>query len=97
MFLGIRKLIVLAVILAVFLLGNVWMVVNWLQEHGVVDLAQHLRTEYLTGTALAVIIALLILLARPGSERCRMLRRCSVCDHVLWAGGKYCNDCGSKV
>jgi len=96
MTLGIRKLIVLAMVAVVFLLGNVWLVANWLQDHGLIDWARYLRTEYLTGTAITIIIVLLILLARPAGERAGWLRRCSVCSHVLVGHGRYCAECGSK-
>lgn len=97
MTLGIRKLIVLSLVAGVFLLGNLWLVVSWLQDYGVIDWARYLRTEYLTGTAITLIIVLLILLVRPGGDRATWLRRCSVCDHVLVGRGRYCTECGSKV
>lgn len=97
MTLGIRKLIVVTVVAGVFLVGNLWMVVGWLQDHGVIQGARHVRAEYLTGTAITIIVVLLILLARPGGERPAWIRRCSVCDHVLVSRGRYCGECGSKV
>lgn len=97
MTLGIRKLIVLGLVGGIFLLGNVWLVVSWLQEHGVIDWAQYVRQEYVTGTAVTIIIVLLVLLARPSGEQAVWLRRCSVCRHVLVGHGCYCSDCGSKV
>ena len=97
MTLGIRKLLVVGLVSAVFILANLWLVVNWLQEQGVVDWAQHVRSEYLTGTAIAVICALLVLLVGPGAARARLGRRCPVCDHVLLGRARYCAECGSKV
>ena len=97
MTLGIRKLIVLSLVAGVFLVGNLWLVANWLQDSGIIDGARYLRAEYLTGTAITIIIVLLILLVRPHGERGAWLRRCSVCDHVLAGRGRYCSDCGSKV
>ncbi len=97
MTLGIRKLIVLGLVAGIFLLGNVWLVVNWLQDHGVIECARYLRAEYLTGTAITIIIVLLVLLIRPGSDRAGWLRRCSVCSHVLVGHGRYCSECGSKA
>ena len=94
MTLGIRKLFVLILVGSIFLLANVWFVVNWLDEHGVVDWAKHVRSEYITGTAITIIVALLILLVSPKGTR--LLRRCPVCDHALLKG-KYCSECGSKV
>ncbi len=97
MSLGIRKVAVLALVAGVFLLANLWFVVNWLQDQGVVDVAQHVRAEYLTGTAITILIALLILLVRPGRERSTFVRRCSVCEHVMLGMGRYCSACGSKA
>ena len=96
MSLGIRKMAVLALVVGVFLLANLWFVVNWLQNQGVVDVARHVRAEYLTGSAITILIALLILLVRPGKEQA-WFRRCSVCDHLLVGRGRYCSDCGSKA
>lgn len=97
MSLGMRKLVVLGIVVAVSLLANVWLVASWLEDHGVVDCARHLRSEYLTGTAITVVIVLLILLARPSTEQPRWYRRCPVCDRVLVGHGKYCGECGSRV
>ena len=99
MTLGIRKLIVIILVASIFLLANVFFVVNWLDKHGVVDWAKYIRSEYITGTAITIVIALLILLVRPGYEsggRSGLLRRCPVCDHVQVGKGKYCSECGSK-
>ena len=98
--LGIRKILILSLVGGVFLLGNIWLVVNWLDDKGVIDGAKHIRTEYLTGTAITIIIALLILLVKPGREaagRFGLTRRCPVCDHVLLGRKNYCADCGSKT
>jgi hypothetical protein len=65
MTLTIRKIIVLSLIGMILLLGNVLAVANWLTEKGVVDKANWIREEFLTGTAIAVIVALLILLVNP--------------------------------
>jgi hypothetical protein len=37
-------------------------VLIWLAEHGLVDFAVQLREEFLTGTAITIIVALLVLL-----------------------------------
>ena len=98
--LGIRKIVVLILLGSIFLLANVWFVVKWLDEHGVVEGAKNLKSEYLTGTAITIILVLLILLVRPGKEvvtNSGLLRRCPVCDHVLMGRGKYCATCVSKV
>ena len=100
MTLGIRKLVVLVLVGAIFLLANVWLVVNWLEKAGAVDFAKHVRKEYVTGTAITIIVVLLILLVKPGREasgRFGLLRRCPVCDHRLLSRGQYCGECGSRV
>ncbi len=95
MSLTIRKTILLGLIGSILLLGNIVLVTNWLAEHGVVDWARYVRAEYLTGTAVTIIVVLLILLVSPKAGA--LARRCPVCDHVLLRRGKYCGECGSKV
>ena len=97
MTLRIRKLIVLLLVAGLFLMANLMLVVSWLQEKGVIDWAKDARKEYLTGTAITIIVVLLILLVAPRDEGRRLLRRCPVCDHTLLGGSRYCGDCGSKV
>ena len=97
MTLGIRKLIVLGVVAAVFLLANFLLVAGWLQENGVIDWARSIRKEYLTGTAITIILVLLVLLAQRHAGNGRMTRRCPVCDHRLPAASRYCSDCGSRA
>jgi hypothetical protein len=95
MTLTIRKLIVLGLIGSILLLGNILFVANWLSEKGVVDWAGDLRADYLTGTAVTIIVVLLILLVSPRAGT--LVRRCPVCDHVLVGRGRYCGECGSKT
>lgn len=97
MSLSIRKLVVLGLVAAVFLLANMWVVVNWLQDQGVIGMARDIRSDYLTGTAITIILVLLVLLVGPGTVRRSVVRRCSVCDHVLISSGPYCSACGSKA
>ena len=97
MTLGIRKLIVLVLAASLFLVANLVLVANWLQEKGVIDWAKYIHKEYLTGTAITIIVVLLILLVAPRGEGRKLFRRCPVCDHTLLGGGKYCGECGSKV
>jgi hypothetical protein len=97
MSLTIRKAIVLGLIGSILLLGNVLFVANWLAEHGVVDWARGIRAEYVTGTAVTIIVVLLILLVSPKAGVRGSMRRCPVCDHVLMGRGSYCGECGSKV
>jgi len=100
MTLRVRKFIVLGIVAAVFLTANVLVLAHWLNESGVIGWAGWFRAEFLTGTAIAVIAALLILLVSP--ERVPVIGRfasrcCPVCDHVLTRQGKYCPECGSHV
>ena len=99
MTLGIRKIIVIGLIGAIFLAGDVLLVANWLAEKGIPEKANWLRENFLTGTAFAVIVALLILLVNPrtSSRPIGFIRRCPVCDHRLIGSPNYCSDCGSKV
>ena len=98
--LGIRKLVVLSLVGGIFLLGNIWLVVNWLDEKGVVDGARYIRREFLTGTAITITVILLILLMKPGREaagRFGLMQRCPVCDRRVMGNKSYCSDCGSKL
>ena len=95
MTLGVRKLIVIGVIVEVFLLANAFGLARLLASWGLVDVAQHVRSEYLTDTALAVIAAMLFLFVSP--SRTQTARRCRVCDEVITRQGKYCSACGSRV
>ena len=99
MTLTLRKIILLAIIGGVFLMANIMVVANWLTDTKVPQFAAHLQNHYLTGTAITVIIALLILLAAPKGDR-KMFgisRTCPVCDKRLTDTGSYCSACGSKV
>ena len=97
MTLGVRKLIVLVLVAALFLVANLIFVTNWLAEKGVIDWAQGIRREYLTGTAITIIVVLLILLVAPRGEGRRLIRRCQVCDRAAIGKGGYCAECGSKL
>ncbi len=97
MSLTIRKAIVLGLIGSVLLLGNMLLVATWLAEKGVVDWARGIWSEYLTGTAITIIVVLLILLVSPRGGAGNLIRRCPVCDHVLLSRDNYCSECGSKM
>lgn len=97
MSLGIRKIIIIGIIGAIFLAGNVLLVANWLAEKGVPEKANWLRENFLTGTAITIIIALLILLVSPNKSRIGIGRSCPVCDKRLLGNPNYCAECGSKV
>jgi hypothetical protein len=100
MSLGIRKIIVISLIGLILLAGNILLVANWLAEKGVAEKANWIREHFLTGTAITIILVLLILLVSPrnGSSKVfGLVRSCPVCDHRLIGRASYCGDCGSKV
>ena len=101
MTLGLRKIILLGLIGCIFLMANVVVIANWLADSGVSQFAQTIKNNYLTGTAVTIIVALLILLVAPNktssSKIMSFVRRCPVCDHRLIGSANYCSDCGSKV
>jgi len=100
MSLTIRKAIVLGLIGVIFLAANILVVANWIAEAGIAEKAGWLRQEFLTGTAIAVIVALLILLVNPrsaGSRAIGFIRTCPVCDKRLIGNPSFCSECGSKV
>lgn len=66
---AIRKLFVMLLIGVVFLMANIWCVAHWLDRRGMVELAKTIRENYLTGTAITVIVAMLILLVSPRRSR----------------------------
>jgi hypothetical protein len=90
-------MVVLGLIGSILLLGNILLVADWLAEKGVVDWARGIRSEYLTGTAITIIVVLLMLLVGPKAASKGVIRRCPVCDHVLVGRGGYCSECGSRV
>ena len=99
MTLGIRKLVVIGLIGLVVLLANVMLVAHWLDEIGAIDWAQTVRADCLTGTALTVIVALLIVLVKPekvSGGTSTWVSRCPVCDRRLVGRVNYCSECGSE-
>jgi hypothetical protein len=96
MSLTVRKIIVLGSIGIILLTANILIVANWIADSGIADKAGWVRREFLTGTAAAAILVLLILLVSP-KRTASLARRCPVCDHVLLTRGDYCSECGSKA
>ena len=77
-----KKLIVIGVIVAILLLANALAITAWLDDQGMVGWAQSVRAEYVTGTAITVIVTLLILLPAAGVRavnRWGRAARCPVC------------------
>ena len=96
MTLRVRKVFILGLVAMVFLLANIWLIVSWLDQIGLLDLARFLRKEYLTGTAITIISVLLLLLAHPRG-RSWPIRQCPVCDHRVSGQARYCGECGSRI
>ena len=94
-----RKIMLLGLIGIIFLLANILVVANWISDTGIAERADWLRKEFLTGTAVTVILVLLILLVNPktSSRMVGFTRRCPVCDKRLVRNVNYCGDCGSRV
>jgi hypothetical protein len=96
-----RKIIIILLIGAIFLLGNILIVANWIANTGIAEKATWVRHEFLTGTAITIILTLLILLVpykKNGTSNIfGLVRRCPVCDHRLIGKANYCADCGSKI
>lgn len=97
MTLGTRKIIILSLLGFVFLVSNILIVADWLSEKGVIDWAVNFRAEYLTGTAITIIVVLLILIVGSRTTGPRLAGRCPVCDHVLIDRKNYCSECGSRI
>jgi len=96
MTLTIRKCIVLALVAGVFLVAHALTLAHWLNQSGAVDAAASIRREFLTGTAITVILALLILLMGSSHTGSQSRNACPVCDRKHH-GGAYCSHCGSKM
>jgi len=95
-----RKLLVSAVMLVVIVLANARVIAEWLEHLGLVTWAAAAREEYLTGTAIAVIVTMLVLLAGPSvncSRPWHWIGRCGVCGHLRLRSGCYCSTCGSRT
>ena len=100
MSLGIRKLIVIGFLGFLFMVANAMLLAHWLDEKGIIRWAHSLHQEYITGTAITIIVALLILLVparQVMSGSSGWFKRCPVCNETLLRPGKYCPDCGSRI
>ena len=95
-----RKLVVLTVLTLLLGLAGLPTIVAWLDRTGLIACARWARAEYVTGTAITVIIVLLFVL--PGRPRLPQqehlgTRQCPVCDSPLLRPGRYCPTCGSRT
>ena len=100
MSLTIRKIIVLGLVGTIFLTANILVIAKWISDTGIADKAGWIRKEFLTGTAIAVILTLLLLLVSPkniSGKAIGFARRCPVCDKRLAGNVNYCGQCGSKI
>lgn len=93
--LRLRKFALLTLIALVLLMGNLIAITAWLNQAGAIDLAQRVRKEYLTGTAITILVALMILIVSPRASASATSRSCPVCDKPH-RGGSYCRHCGSR-
>lgn len=80
-----RSARVASVIGFVLLVANLVALAGWLERSGVIAKAQRIREEYLTGTAITVIVAMFVLVASPAIMLA--VRRCQVCDAALFRFG----------
>lgn len=95
-----RRLIVVVPVAAILLLANFLALGEWLDLARVIGWTRSVRADYVTGTAITVIAALLILLppaAPRGVPWPEGVRCCPVCDERLRPEGRYCPACGSRV
>lgn len=93
---AVRKRFVAGSVLLLIGLANLGVFVSWLETLGVLAWAQRACDHYLTGTRVAVIAVLLILLP-SGTVIAICVQRCRVCDALLFRRGKYCSEYGSRV
>jgi formate-dependent nitrite reductase membrane component NrfD len=100
MTLGMRKIIVTGVVAAILILANFFVLARWLDDIGPIPWAQTVRERYITGTAITIIVVLLVLIVpqtRVFIVRSAPQSRCRVCDSVLDRPGRYCPTCGSRT
>lgn len=100
MTLRVRKIIIVAATAAILILANFFVLARWLDDIGLIPWAQGVRDRYITGTAITIIVVLLVLIV-PQSRIFVVGRgeqsRCRVCDGVLDRPGRYCPRCGSRT
>lgn len=89
-----RKYLIIGFAAAILLLAGAFTVVSWLDNLGLIGWPG-MRDEYLTGTAITIIVVLLVLVGAPAGHR--VVRRCPVCEHVLMRPARYCPTCGSRI
>ena len=92
-----RKILILSVAVGILFLANLNTLVHWMNQLGIVDLAGWIGERYLTGTALAIMVTLIVLTVDK-SRTCPVdhSRHCRTCDHLRAENGRYCPHCGSR-
>lgn len=95
-----RRLIVVVPIASILLLANFVALGEWLHRAGVIGWARSIHAEYITGTAITVIAALVVLV--PSTSQGQRAAyppalSCPVCGEGLRPGGRYCPACGSRI
>ena len=93
-----RKLVVITIVVSILAIARLPAITETLYGMGVIPLARSILAKYLTGTALTVLLALLILL--PSQWRIHVVARthtCPVCGERIRTRGRYCPACGSRV
>ena len=93
-----RKLIVITAMIVVLTIAGLPAITVALDRSGVIPLARAIRAEYLTGTAITIIIGLVVLVPSVSRVWLRtQVTHCPVCDQQLRQRGRYCPTCGSRV
>lgn len=95
-----KKLTMIGTIATLLLLANLWELVAWLDELGLIGWAERLEMKYLSGTAITIILVLLILQpVYPPKEHRRRgpAQRCRVCRRPTHRAARYCAECGSRI
>lgn len=93
-----RKSIIVTTLVGVVIVADLPAITAELHKLGVIPIAQSIHAEYLTGTAVAVIVALLLLLPSTHFIGVRKgVAQCPVCDCQLRHHGRHCPACGSRV
>ena len=65
----IRKIIVIGLVVLIVVTSQLLYLAQWFSDKGVIDWAKNIRAEYLTGTAISIIIVLLVLLVGPKTKK----------------------------
>ena len=99
MLLRTRKIIILILPAIVIALANADALVAWLDHVGVVGTAQRVHAEYLNGTSITILLALIVLYPHSGRrvQHDKEARDCPVCGHQISRDGRYCSACGSRL